>query len=124
MTSNSPTTFITASGIPGQPLGAIIEYYAKATYSVDGSPYFSISATDRYTVRPLTSFTNLAITGVITTNMTLTGNYTWQGIVSLSNLTNAAIKLEGTSNGVTTTWGDTNQTTSTMPIMGTAETGT
>ncbi len=124
MTSNSPTTFTASSSIPGKPLGAIIEYYAEASYTADGSPYASSSGTDRYTVRPLTSFTNLVITGVINTNMTLTGNYSWQGIVSLSNLTNAAIKLEGTSNSITTVWGDANQTGSSMPLTGTAETGT
>lgn len=124
MTSNSPTIFTTSSSIPGKPLGAIIEYYAEASYTADGSPYAASSGTDRYTVRPLTSFTNLVITGGINTNMTLTGNFSWQGVVSLSNLTNAAIKLEGTSNSLTTVWGDTNQVGSSMPLTGTAETGT
>jgi hypothetical protein len=121
MASNTPASFITSSNIPGKPIGAVIEYFAKLSYTVDDLTSSSQSATNSYTVRALSGFTNMSVKGGIVTNLLLVGNCTWQGVASVSNLIDAAIRFEGTSNTVVTTWGDTNQIAPNMPVYGTAE---
>jgi hypothetical protein len=127
MPSNAPTLYTTTSAIPGKIVGAQIEYFARATFTLDGITYTNSSVTNAYVVLPRSSYTNLSVTGQVaaatgqlTPPLRCGLNYNWQGVIQVTN-SNPTFKFKGTSNGVNTIWGETNQTATTVPIFGQAE---
>lgn len=124
MVSNTINTFITSSSIPGKPIGATIEYMVEAAYTNEAGSYTTRTPTNSYTVRPLGSLTNVVMSGDISATLLLSSDYSWKGLISITSAVNASIHFTLTdSNGVSSSWGDTNQTTVSMPFYGHAETG-
>lgn len=118
MTANGPNLYTNV--IPGKSIGALAEYYARATYTADGVTYNTNSSTNAYTVIPRSSYTNLSVTGQVAAPLRNGANFQWQGVIQVTNV-NPTFKFQGISNAVTTTWGDVNQSVTNTPLYGQAE---
>ncbi len=121
MTNNGAGRFFASNTVPGKAIGAVVEYYVSATCVSDGTPYTTNTPVQSFVVRPQSGYTNLSVTGDINTNLWIGQNYAWQRAVALSNAVNNQFRYQGVSNGITTLWGDSNQTATNMPAYGTAE---
>jgi hypothetical protein len=120
MTSNSPNLY-TATNIPGKAIGTLIEYYARATYTADGTTYSTNStSTNTYVVIPKSSYTNLSVIGQLNSSLSNGASYLWQGVIQVTN-NNPTFQFRGTSNAFTTTWGNVNQSITNIPLYGFAE---
>ena len=122
MASNQPNTFITISNIPGQQSFTPIDYFVQAKPTIDGITAFVNSTTNTVIIRPRTSYTTMMITNSVIAPLTLSSTYQWQGVAYVSN-TLSTFKFSGTSNGVNTLWGDSNQTVSNQLAFGNADIG-
>lgn len=120
MTTNQPNIFATISNIPAQSVFSTIQYYVQVAQISDGVTYFTNSVTNTVSVNPRSSYTNMVVTSPINTSLTLSSNYLWQGVAYVSNMT-SAFRFQATSNGVTTTFGDSNQSLSNMLAYGNAD---
>ena len=121
MPTNAQGGFSTTSSIPGKAIGSLVEYYINAACISDGTLYTTNSPVLSYVVRPQSGYTNMLITGQISTNMMIGANRSWQRALLLSNAVNTTFRFQAHSNGVATIWGETNQTSVTIPAYGTAE---
>ena len=122
MSTNQLDVFTTVTNIPGQAVFTPIDYFVQVTHTSDGISFTANSTTNTYTVQPRSSFTNMVITSPISASLTLSSNYLWQGVAYVSNTVNA-FRFQGTSNGMTTLWGDGNQTLSNNHAYGVADAG-
>lgn len=121
MATNGLGGYTTVTSLPGKAIGTVMEYYIGATCVSDGTTYTTNGPVLSYVVRPQSGYTNLWITPQINTNMLIGANRSWQRALSLSNAVNTTFRFQGYSNGIATVWGDTNQTSATIPAYGTAE---
>lgn len=130
MASNSPSSFVTSTPVPGQPSEGTVYYYINATFQgpsgavsptnfpaggFSGSPYSYSVATRPYTMQN----NSMAITGTINTNMNILADYVWDCLLPYSS-SPLSLRFEG-SNTILHTWGDTNQVASTPAFEQTAE---
>lgn len=126
-------TFRTLNAIPGQSYpGTPVQYFVQVSFlgqfalsPVNDPPGGSSDpATFLFRVpSPLSSSTNMTLTGSLATNLLLVEDYTWQGMVALStNIVSAPFKFSGKFGGQTVLWGDTNPPAPAMPLLGLAET--
>lgn len=122
MATNSVNVFTTITNIPSQPVFTPIDYYVQISQVSDGVSYTTNTATRTVVIRPRSFFTNMVVTGQINTVLTLSSNYQWQGVTYVSNGV-SAFRFQGTSNGNTTVWGDSNQTISNVQAYGNGEIG-
>jgi len=129
MSTTGSNYYVTdGAGIPAQSTPHLrVDYYIEADFqgsqpgtTTDRYPGDAPTTTLHYVVSPASSFTNMNIKGAATTNMLLTGNYEWQGvIVPGAPLSSPVFHFSSDTN----TWGDANQSVSNLPVYGTAETG-
>lgn len=120
MVTNQPNAYSTVTNIPAQTAFTPIDYFVQAAQISDGATYLVNSATNTVTILPRSSYTNMLVTGPINTNLRLSSSYQWQGVAYVSN-SPAVFRFQGTSNGVTTAWGDSNQVLSNILAYGTAD---
>ena len=120
MATNQWNVFTTVSNIPGQATFSSLEYFAEVSQTSDGIRYSLNSTTNPLTIRPRSSYTNLVVTSPVNATLTLSSNYLWQGIAYVSNAT-SAFRFQATSNGVSTFFGDSNQTLSNLLAYGAAD---
>ncbi len=122
MITNHPNGygFATLTNIPAQSAFTPINYFVQAAQVSDGATYVTNSITNTVIFFPGSSYTNMLVTGPINTSLRLSSSYQWQGVAYVSN-SPAAFRFQGTSNGVNTAWGDSNQTLSNILANGTAD---
>jgi hypothetical protein len=117
------TGSIPAFDYPGTPL----QYYIEILFLGPGAPSlvnkypadgFPITAWLR--AAPLvTLYTNLTLSGSFSTNLLAVSNYLWQGIASVSNLSNPSFRFIG-YDGSSNVWGDSSPTVTNLPLFGDA----
>jgi len=122
MASNQPSSFLTISNIPNQLAFTPIDYFVQAKPTIDGITAFVNSPTNTFIIRPRTSYSTMVVTNSINAPLTLSSTYQWQGVTYVSN-TLSTFKFSGTSNGVNTLWGDSNQAISNQLAFGNADIG-
>ncbi len=120
MTSNSPTHYTASSAIPSNSIGSAIEYFARASFTGNNVTNTADSIITNYVVLPQSSYTNLAVTGLLNAPLRNGANYQQQGVIQVTNI-NPTFKFQDISNGVTNTWGDVNQAITNIPLYGQAE---
>ncbi|MFC1462342.1 hypothetical protein ACFLQU_01940 [Verrucomicrobiota bacterium] len=125
--------FVTISQIPGQaPQDTLLRYYIVATY--EGTDNFSPTLYPAGGVsnpvpliyrQPIffSNYTNVYLTGAVSTNMDKAGDYLWQKVVTVAtNLVDAGFRFDGTNAGGITTWGEDAQPFTDMPVFDSVET--
>ncbi len=128
MTNNANNSYTTTNPIAGQSVAGKVYYYITATFT-GAPPSAPLSPTNYpvagsntptaslpfYKVTALPFLANnssmLAVTNGVSSAMTLAGNYFWETFIPYSG-TNFLLQFQGVSN----TWGDTAQSTSSPPF--------
>lgn len=127
MSTNAQGLYVSASPIPARPPGSTVSYYVSTTYTTEEGSFVtnlpSATAPYAYTVRERSAYTNVSVVGSINTNLLLVAPGTWQGAIPAPGLLNPAIRFRTASNGVTTLYGESNQSVFTLPVYGQAESG-
>lgn len=120
MTSNTPSLYSASNAVTGKSIGALVQYFARASFAGNNVTNTADSTTNNYVVTPKSSYTNLSVTGQLAAPLRNGANYQWQGVIQVTNI-NPTFTFQGVSNGVTTTWGEANQSVMNIPLYGQAE---